>query len=160
MIQIEDVSYSKIKPPTFIQTNEFTEIFQEIINTYGVPTYKEINPAYFACVTFPFLFGVMFGDIGHGTVLFLVGCFLCLFNSFLLSRFPTLKSLLGMRYLFLLMGFFAVFAGIIYNDMMSIPLNLFTTCYDSQTGKLLEKDCIYPVGVDPIWSLSKNELSF
>ena len=32
----------------------------------------QANPALFACVTFPFLFGVMFGDVGHGTLLFLM----------------------------------------------------------------------------------------
>jgi len=42
---------------------------QELINTYGVPRYREANPAYFATIFFPFLFGVMFGDIGHGSML-------------------------------------------------------------------------------------------
>lgn len=55
-----------ITPPSYFKTNEFTEPFQEIINTYGVPCYKEVNPALFAIVTFPFLFGVMFGDMAHG----------------------------------------------------------------------------------------------
>jgi V-type H+-transporting ATPase subunit a len=35
--------------------------------------YKEVNPAIFAQVTFPFLFGVMFGDMGHGTLLLIFG---------------------------------------------------------------------------------------
>jgi V-type H+-transporting ATPase subunit a len=37
-----------------------------IINTYGVPRYREINPAVFTVASFPILFGVMFGDVGHG----------------------------------------------------------------------------------------------
>ena len=32
----------------------------------GMARYKEFNPAVFSVTTFPFLFGVMFGDIGHG----------------------------------------------------------------------------------------------
>jgi V-type H+-transporting ATPase subunit a len=48
--------------------------------TYGTPNYKEVNPSVFAIVTFPFLFGIMFGDIGHGTALMLIGAFMCLFN--------------------------------------------------------------------------------
>jgi V-type H+-transporting ATPase subunit a len=64
-----------------------------IVDTYGIPTYKEINPAVFATVTFPFLFGVMFADIGHGSVIFLVGLFLCFFESTLKYRMPSLKPL-------------------------------------------------------------------
>jgi V-type H+-transporting ATPase subunit a len=37
-----------IKPPTYIKVNDFTYPFQEIVNTYGIPMYKEINPAVFA----------------------------------------------------------------------------------------------------------------
>jgi V-type H+-transporting ATPase subunit a len=96
-----------LDPPTYIRLNDFTSAFQEITDTYGVPNYKEVNPSYFGIVTFPFLFGVMFGDIGHGTLLFLFSCFLCLQEK-TISRTP-LKSFLPYRYLLLLMGFFASF---------------------------------------------------
>lgn len=44
-----------------------------------MPRYKEANPALFTTVTFPFLFGVMFGDIGHGSLLLMAGLFLVIF---------------------------------------------------------------------------------
>lgn len=116
-----------IKPPTFIKTNEFTAMFQEIVNTYGIPMFQEINPAIFAIVTFPFLFGVMFGDIGHGFLLLLAGIILCLIN-------PKLKNTGAeafgqIRYLILLMGFFAFFNGWIYNEFFAIPTRVFDSCY-------------------------------
>lgn len=43
--------------------------------------YKEVNPAIFATITFPFLFGVMFGDVGHGGLLLIVGLLLVFFNN-------------------------------------------------------------------------------
>lgn len=121
-----------VKPPTMFKTNGFTEIFQKIVDTYGVPNYKEVNPAVFTCVTFPFLFGIMFGDMGHGSVLLLVGIAMCLSDGILKSKFPdnaAIKGAMGIRYLVLLMGFFALFCGVMYNDFMSIPLFLTSSCY-------------------------------
>jgi V-type H+-transporting ATPase subunit a len=97
------------------------------VDTYGVPNYKEVNPAVFTCVTFPFLFGVMFGDIGHGAVLMAVGLILVLLDGPL--RKAGMDGLLKMRYLILLMGVFATFCGFIYNDFISIPLFMFDSCY-------------------------------
>lgn len=74
----------------------------------------------------------MFGDIGHGLVLFLVGSLLCLFDGVIRNRAPGAEGLLSMRYIILLMGFFATYCGIIYNDFMAIPIWAFESCYDLQ----------------------------
>lgn len=42
------------------------------MNTYGIPRYGEINPGLSTIMTFPFLVGVMFGDIGHGYDIFIL----------------------------------------------------------------------------------------
>jgi V-type H+-transporting ATPase subunit a len=43
--------------------------WQNLIDSYGVNTYREVNPAVFTIATFPFLFAVMFGDAGHGCIM-------------------------------------------------------------------------------------------
>lgn len=79
----------------------------------------------FAIGIFPFLFGVMFGDIGHG------GAVLAL--AIWLVKDPNSKKLLpevySIRYLVLLMGMFGFYSGWIYNEFFSIPLNVFGSCY-------------------------------
>jgi V-type H+-transporting ATPase subunit a len=60
---------------------------------------------------FPFLFGVMFGDIGHGGALLAMGIWL--------TRSEQAKKMIpaayGIRYLLLLMGIFSFYSGWIYN---------------------------------------------
>ena len=120
-----------LTPPTKFKSNAFIDPFHEIVVTYGTPCYKEANPTTFNMVTFPFLFGIMFGDIGHGSLLLLFAIFLCLRKDSLRHSAPMLVPLLKARYLFLLMGFFSTYCGFIYNDMMSLPLKLFSSCYAS-----------------------------
>ena len=146
-------------PPTHFATNEFTEIAQEIVDTYGVPRYKEANPALFTTVTFPFLFGVMFGDIGHGLLLFLAASVLVMKPHWFKTN-AALQQLVKLRYMIFMMGFFAIFCGFIYNDFLSIPLNLFGSCYNLKTGIRLSPNCVYPAGIDPVWYLSEQELTF
>ena len=151
------------KPPTFILTNSFTSAFQLVVDTYGIPRYKEVNPCYFTIITFPFLFGVMFGDIGHGSILFILGLYLCLFNEKLEKSNSVFKKLLFARYFLLLMGFFALFCGLLYNDFFSVPI-YFTSCYPKigKAGDELNKNsnCNYKFGIDPVWFISSNELTF
>ncbi len=152
----------KGNPPTFIETNEFTASFQEIVNTYGVPRYREANPALFNIITFPFLFGIMFGDIGHGLLLFLFSCYLFYNREEFKKPKSSMKDVYNARHLFLLMGFFACYCGWMYNDFISMPLNVFGTCYTNQKVEAVRanKDCVYPLGLDPKWYVSKNELAF
>jgi V-type H+-transporting ATPase subunit a len=131
---LKEVSKHTLNPPTYFEINEFVWPFHEIVVTYGTPSYKEVNPTVFNIVTFPFLFGVMFGDIGHGFLLFLFGIYLCLKNDELKYSESPLRHFLSIRHMLFLMGFFATYAGFIYNDMVSLPLNLFGTCYTEEKG--------------------------
>ena len=79
-------------PPTSFELNDFTFPFQEIVNTYGIPRYQEVNPAIFTIITFPFQFGVMFGDMGHGGVYFALGIFLVYFYD----KFKKNKAVQGL----------------------------------------------------------------
>jgi V-type H+-transporting ATPase subunit a len=118
-----------ISRPTFIKTNEVTEVFQMIVDTYGVPQYQEANPAVITIATFPFFFGVMFGDMGHGSVLFAFALYLVM-NAEKLKETKVGKALVGPRYLFLLMGIMATYAGFIYNEFFAIKPNLWGSCYN------------------------------
>ena len=154
-------------PPTYLKLNDFTYPFQMIISEYGIPRYREINPGLFSIISFPFMFGVMFGDIGHGFLLTLLGAYLVLKSDEIIRTNPSLKMVVKVRYLFLFLGFFAFYNGWIYDDFFSLPLGIFGSCYDNvkneENGKLeavRKKNCVYPFGMDPKWYVASNELSF
>ncbi|CEP01363.1 hypothetical protein PBRA_001969 [Plasmodiophora brassicae] len=143
-----------IIPPTHFHLNEFTSIFQKMINTYGVPRYQEVNPAVFTIVTFPFMFGQMFGDVGHGSIIFLCGLYLVFRGR---SLPPQYADLYKARYLIAMMGFFAIYFGLIYNDMLGFGVPLFESGW-SPGPDGLKHGSVYPLGIDPAWHGADNEL--
>ena len=107
----------------------------------------------------------MFGDIGHGLFLLILSIYLIINNNKLSSNndksiFHLLSSA---RYFLLLMACFALFCGLLYNDFLSVPI-YFKSCYPKigDSGEYLKKDknCNYSFGLDPVWTISTNELMF
>lgn len=172
---VEQVPKPWPTPPTHFTTNKFTYGYQEFVNTYGIPRYREANPALFTAATFPFLFGVMYGDIGHGMFLFCAGLYL-LWNEKANDKAKLGEMTAGLhtgRYMITMMGFFAVYAGFIYNDMFSLGLNLFGSRWQflennpvqegdvaTMTSDYGNPASVYPFGLDPVWHVASNELLF
>eukprot|EP00917_Polyrhabdina_sp_WS-2016_P016978 GHVP01036703.1.p1 GENE.GHVP01036703.1~~GHVP01036703.1.p1 ORF type:complete len:744 (+),score=139.70 GHVP01036703.1:49-2280(+) len=168
---LSDKSMSATKqPPTYFRTTEFTEAFQGFVNTYGIPRYKEANPTVITIVTLPFLFGVMYGDVGHG-----IG--IVLFSSYMIYAYKTLKEvaddtvqmIVGGRWMILLMGCFSVYGGLMYNEFFAIGMNLFGSRYvaaeEDALGRTMsfpdENSAFpYPFGFDPVWKGATNEIDF
>jgi V-type H+-transporting ATPase subunit a len=81
-------------------------------------------------VTFPFLFAVMFGDYGHGSLIFALGLFFVLGYD-KLKHIEILREVLPLRYMIFLMGLFSCYNGFIYNEWFAIPYEWFNSCYDT-----------------------------
>lgn len=63
----------RLNIPVKLRNNKFTQPFSMFVEMYGLPSYNGINPTAFVAVTYTLLFGIMFGDLGQGIVLSLVG---------------------------------------------------------------------------------------
>uniref|UniRef100_A0A8C4U0V3 V-type proton ATPase subunit a n=1 Tax=Falco tinnunculus TaxID=100819 RepID=A0A8C4U0V3_FALTI len=172
-------------PPTYNKTNKFTSGFQNIVDAYGIGTYREINPAPYTIITFPFLFAVMFGDFGHGILMTLIAVWMVIRESRILSQKSDnemFNMVFSGRYIILLMGLFSTYTGLIYNDCFSKSLNMFGSSWSVRpmfskgnwSDALLETTPLlqlnpaipgvfggpYPFGIDPIWNIASNKLAF
>jgi len=155
-------------PPTYNKTNKFTEGFQTIINAYGTAKYQEVNPGLYTIVTFPFLFAVMFGDFGHGALMFFAACAMIYWEKPLSrSKQDELFSMAFYgRYIMLMMGTYSMFTGLVYNDVFSKGFTPFTSAWEyPETGRPevsahLKGSYRYPFGIDWAWHGADNDLLF
>ncbi|NLG03624.1 MAG: ATPase [Clostridia bacterium] len=60
-------------PPTKLKNPKFIRPFEMFIRMYGLPAYNEIDPTIFVALTYAFIFGIMFGDVGQGLCLCIGG---------------------------------------------------------------------------------------
>ena len=157
---------TKETPPTFQRTNKVTEGFQAIIDAYGHARYQEVNPGLFTVVTFPFLFAVMFGDVGHGILMSLMAGAMVLYERKLQrTRLDEISSMFFYgRYIILFMGIASIFTGLIYNDIFSRSMHLFHSGWEwpRANGTLTAEPNgrVYPIGLDPSWHGAENNLVF
>ncbi|XP_055923207.1 V-type proton ATPase 116 kDa subunit a 1-like [Eupeodes corollae] len=162
-------------PPTYNRTNRFTRGFQNLIDAYGVATYREANPALYTIITFPFLFAVMFGDLGHGFILLLFGAWMCIWERKLqrVRAGEIWTIFFGGRYIILLMGVFSMYTGFMYNDVFSKSFNIFGSTWrvsynestvmtnkHLQLNPTTDVEGVYPIGLDPVWQLAENKIIF
>ncbi len=57
------------EPPTLIARRAVTRPFRPLVETYGPARYADLDPTLFAAIAFVVMFGMMFGDVGHGLLL-------------------------------------------------------------------------------------------
>jgi V/A-type H+-transporting ATPase subunit I len=59
--------------PVALSNPKIIRPFQEFVTTYARPLYEEMDPTFLLAIVFPFLFGAMFGDVGQGLLLAVLG---------------------------------------------------------------------------------------
>jgi len=58
------------QPPTKLTNPRFLGAYENLTTAFGVPNHRELDPTFFMAIGFPIMFGLMFGDVGHGLLLF------------------------------------------------------------------------------------------
>ncbi|MFA6889646.1 MAG: V-type ATPase 116kDa subunit family protein [Bacilli bacterium] len=92
----------RITPPTKLKNGWFSKPFGMFVEMYGLPKYGEFDPTAFVAITYSLLFGMMFGDLGQGLLLILIGWLFWKWKGLRLGaigmRIGIFSSLFGLLY--------------------------------------------------------------
>jgi V/A-type H+-transporting ATPase subunit I len=111
-----------VEPPTFLSPVKLQDPFRPLVRSYGTSPYRDVDPTLFTLVSFVVMFGMMFGDVGHGLLLVLVA---------LIIRRSRSHRLAGVRQLWLIVlaaGISGAFFGLLYGEAFG-PTGLVPTLW-------------------------------
>ena len=102
-------------PPTRLSNNRFIKPFEELTRLWGLPHYDELDPTPILAITFPIIFGLMFGDIGHGLILLVGGLTL----GIMIKKNQAIKNV---SWIMAACGAAAITAGALYGEFFGKEL--------------------------------------
>ncbi len=109
-------------PPSNFKFPPMIQPFQGIVNAYGVPSHREINPGIFVALSFPIFFGIMFPDVGHGLVLLLVGLWALHVRKTKKIKGDIGKMIFNGAEAIILCGIFSIFFGLFFGEIFGYHL--------------------------------------
>lgn len=127
-IEGDDINQAT-KPPTKLKNPKLFRPFEMFIRMYGMPAYHEIDPTIFVALTYSFMFGMMFGDVGQGLCLVVVGFVLYKIKKLNLAAIMSLSGVFSTIFGFLygsIFGFEEILHPIWVNPMKDTMTVLYT----------------------------------
>lgn len=111
-----------VEPPTRMADTGLRSSIRPLVHTYGVVPYEDVDPSLFAGMTYVLMFGMMFGDVGHGLVLAALGAGLAR------SHHPRLAPIRRLWVFPVAAGLIAALFGVLYGEAFG-PTGLVPTLW-------------------------------
>ena len=105
------------QPPTLVKAPGWTQPLQSIVDNFGIPSYSETNPTPFMILTFPLIYGLMFGDIGEGLLFLAFGFFLLYLKRKKVKVFEIGQIFVNGAELVIMLGIGATIFGFVFGDI-------------------------------------------
>lgn len=102
--------------PTIMKNFFLFRPFETLTRMYGTPSYQEIDPTPVLFFTFPLMFGLMFGDMGHGICLILSGLI-----GAIVFRKKKGEDFYNLCWIIFWCGWGAVLGGYLYGEFFGMP---------------------------------------
>ncbi len=101
------------EPPSKLKNPGIFKPFEMLTKMYGMPAHNEMDPTIFIALTYTFIFGVMFGDLGQGAMLFIGGALIYKFKKNNLAAIISVAGIFSM--------FFGLMFGSVFGFENIIP---------------------------------------
>ena len=86
MIVKDAADEDRLQTPVKLKNGQWFKAFESLMGMYGLPNYGSFDPTKFFTVVYMLLFGIMFGDLGQGLVISLIGALLYKFKKVSLGK--------------------------------------------------------------------------
>ncbi|MBR2176804.1 MAG: ATPase [Clostridia bacterium] len=91
----------KHSPPVILKNAPFMRLYEFYVKMYGLPCYNEVDPTPIVAITYTLFFGIMFGDMGQGLVVAIVGALMWKLKKMELGRILIPCGISGMVFGFI-----------------------------------------------------------
>ncbi len=99
--------------PVLLRHSWFLRPFEMLVSAYSLPSYHELEPTLFVALSYIVMFGMMFGDAGHGAVL--VAC-----GVIALIKARRSKKVQDIGVLLISAGLSSIIFGVVYGSYFGI----------------------------------------
>ncbi len=115
-----DAKDQSLVPPTKLKNPKLFQPYEMYVEMYGLPNYRELDPTLFIALTYSFIFGAMYGDLGQGLCLLIGGFLLYHFKHIRLAGIISCAGLFSSIF-GLLFGSFFGFEGVLFEPIWLLP---------------------------------------
>ncbi len=109
-------------PPSMIKNPRIAYVYEKIVTGFGLPNYFEVDPTIFMIISFPVIFGLMFGDVGHGLLFLFFSVLLYFINKKGVETSELFEYMLKGSPLLIMCSVAAIFFGFLYGELFGSEL--------------------------------------
>ena len=102
------------KVPVALDNAYLSRPLEVLVKAFSIPKYNEIDPTAFMVFMYPFLFGLMLGDIGYGVIVLAI--------AVLISRRVKSGGMHDLAIIALYGGIFSIIFGFLFNEFFGVEL--------------------------------------
>ena len=127
ILDIKEADKDDSKVPIILKNNKLVDPYEEVVKTYSLPKYNEIDPSGLVAIFYTIFTGFMIGDLGYGALAVIAILLALKFKKFPESTEKTLRLFLRISISACVFGF--IF-GSVFGGIIDVPFGWIDTAKD------------------------------